>query len=77
MFPIWALSSPEFADEIAGMKTFARTTITPRKTKYDVQITAIYEAIARSLSPSKNLISRLSLAAVTKISEIFPPALLA
>jgi len=42
MFPILSPpSSPEFEPAIAGIKTVDRTTITPRKTKYDVQITAM------------------------------------
>ena len=50
----------EFEPAIAGMKTLASTTITPRKTPYDVQITEIYDEIERLRSPSRNLISRLS-----------------
>ena len=74
MFPIVEpplLSSPLLEPAIAGIKTLARTTITPRNTKYEVQITAIYEPIARFLSPSKNFNSLESFAAVTRISEIF------
>ena len=68
-------SSPELDFAIAGIKILPSKVITPKKTKYEVQITAMYEPIARFLSPSRNLISRESFAAVTKISEIFPPAL--
>ena len=37
----------------------------------------MYDDIERLRSPSRNLISRLSFAAVTRISEILPPALFA
>ena len=37
-------------------------------------MTAMYEPMARCRSASRNLISRLSFAAVIRMSEIFPPA---
>ena len=74
MFPILSDSPPLLELAIAGMNTLERTTITPINTRYETQITEIYDAIALIRSPSKNLISLESFAAVTKISEIFPPA---
>ena len=67
-------SSPELDLAIAGIKILPSNVITPKNTKYDVHITAMYEPMARFLSPSRNLISRESFAAVTRMSEIFPPA---